>query len=230
MDTRTNRWGAGNPRVEAMAVASGLIFAILAAVGFIILGQPEAAASGEQIVEFFTDNESAAQWQALLFGVAAFFYLWYGATIASAVRRAEGDPAGRIPAAIVALGAASAGIYLAGEAALLTLARTAETVPTDLLFHLANNAFALSSFIAGGFAWAVVLGIMRTGLLDDWVGWLGLLVALVLLVNGIVQLFAELDSDFGQIYGSIAFFAFLAWVGLTSFVQWWGMRATMMSK
>jgi hypothetical protein len=226
MDTRTNRWGAGNSRVEAMAVASGLIFAVLAAIGFIILGQPEAAATGDEIVQYFADNESAAQWQALLFGLAAFFYLWYGATVASAVRRAEGDPAGRVPAAIVALAAASAAIYLAGESALLTLARTAEAVPTDLLFHLANNAFALSSFIAGGFAWAVALGVMRTGLLADWIGWLGTAVAAVLLVNGVVQMFAELDSSFGQVYGSIAFFVFLAWVGLTSFVHWWGMRST----
>ena len=226
MDTG-NRWGATS--WGAMVASwSGVLFAVLAAVGFLILGQPAADATGDEIVQFFADNESATKWQALFFGVAAYFYLWFVGTIAGAVRRAEGDPAGRVPAVIVATGAASAGVYLAGEASLLTLGQM-EGAGGEVLFQLASASFALTSFVVAAFIWAVTLGIIRTGLLADWLAWTGAAGSVLLLVNGVVQLFAELDSSFGQVLGSISFFVFLAWVGAVSLFYAWAPRARPMA-
>ncbi|MEX2212303.1 MAG: hypothetical protein WD689_11140 [Gaiellaceae bacterium] len=222
-----NRWGAGSWG-DKVAAWSGVIFAVLAALGFIVLGQPDADATGDEIVQYFADNDSAMQWQALLFGLAAVFYLWFGGTIASAVRRAEGDPAGRVPAIIVVTAAASAAIYLAGEAAWVALARPTEAGVSSSLYDLGGNAFVMSGFIAAAFAWAVTLGVMRTGLLADWVGWLGTATMALLVASSVITLFAELDSSFSQVLGSIAFFVFLAWVGITSLVYSMGMRSSTM--
>lgn len=222
MEMRTGRWGAGSESVERFAAGTGVIFAVLAAVGFLVLGQPDADATDEQISQFFVDNESAMEWQALLFGIAAVFFLWFAGTIGAAVRRAEGDPAGRIPAIIVVTAAAAAGIYLAGDAAWITLAQV-EGLGGRVIYELGANAFALSGFIAAGFVLAVATGVMRTGLQASWVAWLGALVALALLISSVVEVFAETDSSFAQVYGGITFFAFLAWVAVVSLMHWWAL-------
>ena len=214
------RWGAGSPLAERIAAGSGLGFAVLAAIGFLVLGQPAADATGDEIVSYFADKESQAEWQALLFGVAAALFLWFVGSLAAALRRAEDDPAGRIPAIVVATGAASAAIYLAGEAAWVALARTAgEEGTTRTLFDLGQAAFSLSAFTVAAFTGAAAVGIMRTRLLPDWVGWLALGMTALLVLNGIVQVLSESGDSATQMLASITFFAFLVWVAVTS-VMW----------
>jgi hypothetical protein len=204
-------WAADSPRAERIALASGVVFVILAVIAFVIASGPDGGATDSEILSYFRDNDAALKWQALLFGLAGAFFLWFGGTIASVVRRAEGDRAGRLPPIIVASVAASVAIYFVGMTSWLTLAETGDGVA---LYHLGESAFGLSGFAAAAFVWAASLGILRTRILQEWVGYLGAALTILLLVNGVVQALG--DSSTVQTLGEIAFFAFLVWVFIAS--------------
>jgi hypothetical protein len=218
------RWGAQAPWAEQIATATGVAFVVLAIVAFLLTGGPDADASSEEVLAYFADDADAVQWQAFLFGLAGAFLLWFGGTIASALRRAEGDAAGRLPAIAVAGVASSVALYLLGIGAWAALARTVgEEGATRALYDLGQVAFGMSTFTAAVFIWALSTGIMRTRLLADWVGWFGALVTVVLLVDGAYETLR--DSTGLSVLGTIAFLAFLAWVLIASVLLTLGVRA-----
>jgi hypothetical protein len=204
-------WAADSPRAERIALASGVVFVVLAVIAFVIASGPDGGATDSEILAYFRDNDAALKWQALLFGLAGAFLLWFGGTLASVVRRAEGDPAGRLPAIIVASIAAAVAIYFVGMTSWLTLAETGDGVG---LYHVGQSAFGLSDFMAAVFVWAASLGILRTRILQEWVAYLGAVLTLLLLVDGVVQALG--DSSAVQTLAEITFFAFLVWVFVAS--------------
>jgi hypothetical protein len=210
-DIRWDRWAAG----------SGIAFAVLAVAAFLFAYDlPTAGDSSTQIVSYFQDNDTAVLWQAFLFGLAAIAFLWFTGTIAASIRRAENDPAGRIPAIIVAAGATSAALYLAGIGALVTLAKSAgelEPATARVIYEASAAAFTLTDFTAIVFVAAISLGVVRTGLLAPWIAYAGA----VAIVVGIVHAFGALLSDAeafgpGGVIGIISFLVFLAWTLATS--------------
>ena len=211
-------------RWEPWAVATGIAFVVHAVIAFVLAGGPDANAAGDETVEYFQDNESAIKWQAFLFSLSPSFFLGFFATLAALVRRDEPDAAGRLGAIIVASAGASAALYLAGLAAWTALAKTSgETGTNRTLFDLGDMALALSNYTAATLVAATSLAILRTRLVQDWVGWLGVAVFALLVVNGAVQIFS--DSDFAEALGRISFLAFLVWVLLTSGLLTLRMRA-----
>jgi hypothetical protein len=209
------RWGAGAPWAEQIAFGTGVVFVVLALIAFLLAGGPEADATGDEIVSHFRENANAIEWQGALFGLAAGFLLWFGGSVAAALRRAEGDPAGRLPAIAVAAAGASVALYLTGVGAWTALAKSSgEEGTTRALFDLGDVVFALSSFTAAVFVWALSTGIMRTRLLPDWVGWLGTVLTVYLVIAAFID---TLSDDAGPgITGQIAFLGFQAWVLITS--------------
>jgi hypothetical protein len=218
------RWGAGASWAEQIATASGIVFAILAIVAFALVGDAESGASTDEIISYFSDNSDRVKWGACVFGLAGGFLLWFGGTIASALRRAEGDATGRLPAIAVAGVASSVALYLVGVGAWTALARTADDDgATRALYDLGQQVFGISSFTAAAFVWAVSTGIMRTRLLRDWVGWLGTALTVLLIVNGAEEMLR--DSSGFSVLGTITFVAFLAWVLIASVMLTMGVRA-----
>lgn len=208
------RWGAGTPWAHQIATASGIVFFVLAVVAFLITPGPDSG-STDDVMTYFVDDADTVQWGALLFGLAGGFLLWFGGTIAAAVRAAENDPAGRLPAIAVAGIASSVALYLLGMGAWTALARTAEEEgATRSLYDLGELAFSMSTFTAAVFIWALSTGIMRTRLLPDWLGWLGTLLTILLIVDGGYQMLR--DSSGLEAFGTITFFGFLLWVLLAS--------------
>jgi hypothetical protein len=214
------RWVADSARIERLALASGVVFVVLAVVAFVVATGPDGGASNDEILAYFSDNATAVKWQALVFGLAGAFFLWFGGTLASVIRRAEGDPAGRLPAVVVAATAASTAIFFVGMASWLTLAETGESVA---LYGLGESAFGLTDFTAAAFVLAASLGVLRTRLVQDWLGWLGMLLTVLLLVDGVVQALG--DSGAVQTLNQIAFFAFLVWVFIASSLLAWQREA-----
>lgn len=223
------RWGAGAPWAQQIAYGSGIVFVVLALIAFLLAGGPDGDATGDQIVSYFSDHEGAIKWQGAIFGLAAGFLLWFGGTLAAAVRRAEGDPAGRLPAIAVASIGASVALYLTGAAAWTALAKTSdEAGTTRALFDIGDTAFALSSFTAAVFVWAISTGIMRTRLLADWLGWFGTVLTVYLVVAGFVD---TLSDEVGPgITGTIAFVGFLAWIAIASGMLTWSVRRAPMGR
>lgn len=202
-------------RWDEVATASGVVFAVLGFVAFLLTGRPEAGASGEEVVTFFAEHETEIKWQAFLFGLAALAFLWFAGRLAGLLRAAGGDAADRIPAITVAGASASTALFLAGVGSFAALAQTSgEQGATRALFDLGDMVFGLSSFTAAVFVEGAAVGILRTRLLPRWVGLLGTVLVSVLLANAAVRLFT--GGSAGAALGTVSFLALLAWVLLVS--------------
>ena len=213
MSTQTARRDDASVWWDRSASASGIVFAALAFVGFLLTGRPEEQASAEEVVRFFADKQTETEWQSLLFGLAAIAFLWFASRLAQLIRTLAGPGAERFASLTVSGAAASAALFLAGSAAFAALAEGGERASVAL-FDFGDLAIGLATFTAAVFVAGATAGIMRSALMDHWVAWLGGLLEGLLVLNGIVRTLA--DGDAGATLGTISYVAFLAWVVLVS--------------
>ncbi len=207
----SERWGA----------ATGIGFVLSSALAFLIVPDPPAADEpSEFVLNFFALNDSDILWQSFFFGLGSVFLLWFGGTLAVALRRAEGDSLGRVPAIVGASVAASVALFLVGVTAVGALASGIEFMDQGVaygLYQLGSFAFVMTDFPAATFVWAASLGIARASLLPSSVGWVGGVVGLLLIVNaGGRLLFDNADFAPGGNVNTITFTLFLFWVLVTS--------------
>ena len=206
---------------ERWAAATGIGYVVAATLAFLIVPDPPSVDEGSEfILNFFAANDSDLMWQSFFFGLASVFLLWFAGTLAGALRRAEGDQGGRLPAIIVASAASATALFLLGITAFGAVASGVEVMDQGVaygLFHLGNYAFVMTDFPAAAFVWAVSLGIARTVFLPTSVAWVGGIVGLLLLVNAGGRLLAD-ESTFaaGGTTGTIIFMLFIFWVLVTS--------------
>jgi hypothetical protein len=206
---------------ERWAAATGIGFVLSSAIAFLIVPDPPSADEGSEFVlNFFALNDADLMWQSFFFGLGAVFLLWFGGTLAVALRRAEGDDLGRVPTIVTASVGASVALFLVGVTAGGALASGIEGMDQGVaygLYQLASFAFVMTDFPAATFIWAASLGIARSGLLPASVGWVGGVVGLLLIVNAGGRLLAD-SADFapGGTVNTISFALFLFWVLVTS--------------
>ena len=200
---------------DRVATGSGMAFAVLALIGFLLTGRTSANKSNAEILSFFADHKTQVEVQALLFGFAALALLWFAGRLAGLLRVPGGEPTSRIPTIVVAGAAASVAIFLVGVAAFTALAQQAGAAGTSRsLFDLGDLAFGLSAFTAATFLEGAAVGILRTGILARWVGLAGALLVSLLLVDGIVRMLST--SSGAAALGTVTFLLFLAWVFVAS--------------
>ena len=214
---------------------------VLALIGFLFAPDPPSPGdTNEQVLTYFSDNETQLRWQALFFAAAGAALLWFAGTIASLLRRRLeirdddersagswlGDAGARWPSVVVASAATAVGLYTAGVAAYTALAaRAGQEIDESAgraLFELGGSLITYTNFPALVFVGAASLGIARTRLLPDWVAWLGAVVVAVLAIDGIGATVADSDT-FGPsgAIGIIAFLSFLLWVVVASGLLAW---------
>lgn len=200
---------------DRVATASGMVFAVLALVAYLLTGRPSANKSNAEILRFFADHKTSIEVQAILFGLAALALLWFAGRLAGLLRGQTGEPTSRIPTIVIAGAAASVSIFLVGVAAFTALAQQSGTAGTSRsLFDLGDLAFGLSAFTAATFLEGAAVGILRTALLPRWVGLIGALLVSLLLVDGVLRMLST--SSGTAALGSVTFFLFLAWVFVVS--------------
>jgi hypothetical protein len=206
---------------ERWASGTGIAFVIASAIAFLIVPDPPSANEGSEfILNFVVLNDSDLLWQAFFFGLGGIFLLWFGGTLAFALRRAQGDRLDRTPAIVVASAATSVALFLLGVTSVGALASGIEFMDQGVaygLYQLGSFAFVMTDFPAAAFVWAASLGIARSALLPKSVGWVGAVVGLLLLVNAGGRLLAD-EADFapGGTVNTIVFTVFLFWVLVTS--------------
>ena len=180
---------------------------------------PSADEGSEFVLNFVALNDSDLLWQAFFFGLGGVFLLWFGGTLAAALRRA-GEHDDRLPAIVVASAAAAVALFLLGVICVGALASGIELMDQGVaygLYQLGNFAFVMTDFPAAAFVFAASLGIARSALLPASVGYVGGIVGLLLVVNAGGRLLAD-SSDFapGGNVNTIVFAIFLFWVFVTS--------------
>jgi hypothetical protein len=160
---------------------AGLAFVVLALLGRFLPGNPPGVdESANAITSFLTDNRSMILAGALMWGAAAGLIIWFAAAFAEAMR--ERDERSDIHMALLA------GSVLVGSAIFINAGATAATAygvegrDAALTTTMYEWTAVLTTMI--GFAAALPLaaagvGVLRTRLMPDWLGYLALLAAVV---------------------------------------------------
>jgi|SRR5919109_498772 hypothetical protein len=161
---------------------TGLVFAVLLVVSFIVAGDtPDPDASAEEVASFYTSNDTSQGVSALLGGVAGIFFLFFLGILRGELRRHEQGPG------VLSATAFAGGIVLSvGGAAFagftLTLADTADDIDPSAIQAL--NALSGDFFVplAVGvivFLIAAGIAIVRTGALAAWLGWAAIVIGIL---------------------------------------------------
>ena len=162
-------------RYAKYGAATGLISVILLIVGFLIVtpSPPDLNASAEEFSQYFIDEQDGIRAGVLIGSLGLFAFIWFLGSLAQTLRVTAGSP--RLPS-IAFAGGVVAVVLLGVTLTLIAAAafRPEETSPeltralNDVALLVAGPA---SAALAALFA-ATALVILRTGGLDEWLGWL----------------------------------------------------------
>jgi hypothetical protein len=202
-------------RVDA---ATGIGFAVLALVGFLLPGTPpKADDSILDIARFFSDKRSEILTGNLLLGLSAVFFLWFLGSVRSYLRAGEGGE-GRLSAAAFGGGVAGIALLVGGAALFNGLAfkladgRLPDPTVTRALFDAASGVLTMVAFAFAVFFAAASCSGARSGALPPWAYWTGSVVAVLQLVGGLALVAKSGFFAVGGAMGFIAPIAGIAWV------------------
>ena len=163
----------------------GAAFVVLVIVGFMVGGEPPDSTedSAREIVDFYADNDSKQTISAVLEGIAATLFVFFGGYLRRVLREAEG-PGGMLSAVAFA-GTIIFATGLAIDATItFTLAETAEDInpiAAQALMALYNNDFVPFAVGLQIFLLATGISLVRYGALPKWLGWIAILLAVIAL-------------------------------------------------
>jgi hypothetical protein len=202
-----------------LAAASGVVFAVLVVLTFILSGAPPALDdTPEKINAYFAHHRSDVLLATFIGALAAFFFLWFAAVLRSVLVRAEGAT-GRL--ANLAFGGAIATIplVLLGDAAYSAIALhlakqpTPDLILSQTLFDFGNLAYAAAAIPQAVFMAAAGIVMVRTGAIHRLLGWLALVAAGVFLIASAARLS---DDSPLWIMNLVGLVLFLVWIVIVS--------------
>jgi hypothetical protein len=168
-----------------LAALTGAAFVVLLIVGGAIAGEPPNPSddSVQEIVDFYTDNESSIYIGTVLGVLAVTSLVFFGGYLRKVFQEAAGP--GHILSSMVLVGASIIAVGFAIDATInITLTETVDDIEpgaVQALSALWNNDWvpiALGAFIL---ILASGLSILRHGGLPRWLGWAALVLAVVMI-------------------------------------------------
>lgn len=170
-------------RLERFAPLTGVAFLVLIAGLFFTPETPSSDDPAAEMVSFWADHSTLQMWIAAIAALAAVTLVWFGGSLRRAILRAEGGD-GRLAAlAFAGTVVAAVGILLFSGFG-FTAAQTVNKVPaevTQTITVLGNEFFfPLAAGILLLFL-ASALAILRHRVLPQWLGWVTLALAVLLL-------------------------------------------------
>lgn len=170
--------------LERLAPLSGIAFVALLAISFIVGGEsPDADDSTEEVVAFWSEEDSAQIASAIIGAWAAVFIVWFGGAVAAAVRRAEVE-AGRLASIafggflLIAVGGLSFSAFQ------FAAADTAGDVPPEVTQTLSVLFSDFFFPLAGGTLLALLsvgIATLRHGVMPRWLGYAAIVIAIAAL-------------------------------------------------
>ncbi len=168
--------------LERIAPLTGVVFVVLIVLAVVIGGEtPDTNDSQQAIVDFWKENDTGQIWSSIIGVWATIFFVWFAASVRSALRRAE-----RGPARLSTLSFGGAVIAAVGLLSSLSLtfaiADSVDEAPasvTQTLTILSNGFFFPISAGYAIFFLAVGVLALRTGVLPRWLGWVTILLGIV---------------------------------------------------
>jgi hypothetical protein len=169
---------------ESWAPLTGVAFVVLVIIGFLAGGEPpEADSDAAEIVEHYVDNEGAVIAGALIVGIAATFFVFFGGYLRKVLSAAEGE--GGILSAVAFAGAVilatGAAIDSTISFALADLAEEIDPTSVQALQALWENDFVPLALGNQVFLLASGISIVRHAALPTWLGWVAIVLAITAL-------------------------------------------------
>lgn len=170
---------------EWLVPLTGILFAVLLIVSFIVQGEPKGADhSANEVKQWYLDNKNAAEVGAFIGTVAGGVLIFYGGYLRKVL-----DGAGAmlsilplIGLTVVAVGGAIDGLIL------FATAERAKDLPPEsvrTLQTLWDNDFLPLFLGTLVFNWSVGLAVLRSGALPKWMGWAGIVFGVLSLAGPI---------------------------------------------
>jgi hypothetical protein len=194
---------------------AGLAFVVLALLGEFLPGTaPGVDSSANEISSFITDGRSTLLASALMWSAAAGLVIWFAAAFAEAIR--EREERSDVHMALLAGAVLVGGAIFVNAAATGAIAYGVNGRDTALTLMMYQWSAVITTMI--GFAAALPLaaagiGVLRTRLMPDWLGYLALLAAVVSFV-GAFGIFVR-DGNFaagGTLMTTIPLIVAAVWV------------------
>lgn len=162
---------------------SGVVFVVLIVVGGILQGEiPDVESPVEEIVAFYADDTDAITAGSFMIGLGTIFLVLFAGSLAAVLRRTEGEL--RTLPTLGIVGAAIFAVGLAFDATItLALAQTVDEVePVAVQTLQALWDYDFMAIAIGGILFFASSGIaiIRSQVLPRWLGWLGILAAVVM--------------------------------------------------
>lgn len=160
---------------------TGILFAVLLIVSFIVQGEPKAAdKSANEVAQWYIDNKDSAEISAFIGTVAAVPLIFFGAYLRKVL-----DGAGSTLAILPLIGLTIVGIGGAFDNMLMfAAAERANDIPAESVRTIQaiwDNDFLPFFLGIMVFLWSVGIAVLRTGALPKWLGWLAI-------VGGVISL------------------------------------------
>jgi hypothetical protein len=184
----TSRSAGGRSRLLTVPAVAGVAYLVAWVAGLAVWpSNLDVAASGSQVVAAYTGHRGVAMTQSLLVhGVAAVALAVVVLALGQAARRRDGGPLG--PAVVVA-GVGAAAVSLLQCALGLLLAGSAvpdgDSGRAGSLFAAINRLDGVKMLALAAMAASGAALVRRTRLLPVRLGWLGVLLAVALVVSGV---------------------------------------------
>lgn len=170
------RWGG----------VAGIGYAVLALFAYFLPGSnaPRIDDTPATIVTFFTDHRAQVLTQALLLSAAAALLVWFAAALAQTLRdRAQGSD---LPGALLGGIILMAGLTLMGAGLYASIAyRAGDPAVMIGAFNLVQLTYMMYGVAAAVPFTALAIGIHRTHVLPEWMGWFAAACALLGVVGAL---------------------------------------------
>jgi hypothetical protein len=169
-------------RREWLVPLTGVVFVVLAIIGFAIAGEPPSADDPvQEIVDHYTDNQDSVMIGAALAGFAALFLVFFGGYLRKVLSAAEGE--GGMLSAISFAGtiliAVAAAIDATISVALAESAEDIEPAAVQALQALWDNDFIPVVLGMEVFLFATGISIVRHRALPAWLGWVAIVLGVI---------------------------------------------------
>jgi hypothetical protein len=167
-------------------LVTGLGFAILLIISFIVAGEPkDADHAPSEIAQWYQDNKDSAEIGAFISVVAGGLLVFFGGYLRKIFEPGAGLVLGILPligVAIVALAAAIDGMLI------FAAAEAADDIPApeiQVIQAIWDNDFLPFFLGVIVFNWSVGLAVLRSGALPKWLGWWGIVFGVLSLAGPI---------------------------------------------
>lgn len=207
-------------RWERAAGFGGILFVVMVIVSVLLPGEPPMVNdSAKDIAKWFTENDDAIRYAAMIGILATLPLVWWAAALYRLLERGTGNARLGVMVAIgVAIGAAASGVsaVVYSAVAIVGPLGTGGLAETRLLYLVGTN---VNSLIGIGTALAVgaaSAGILRSGMMPKWIAWWGGLVVVLSLAGSFV---AMSTRDAVMLASFLSFLAFAIWLLAVSVVM-----------